>query len=116
MINKQKCTEDGGGTYHRQNWPLLELVESKCKGLWLFTWPSNEAPDLTINLYALETGVEIIAIMLQVERTNTNEAEIRGVVLVSYIAIKPLYISSPSLNDSAKRSPEASQAIFSMPL
>lgn len=54
--------------------------------------------------------------MLQVERTNTNEAETRGVVLVSYIAIKPLYISSPSLNDSAKRSPEASQAILSMPL
>lgn len=47
--------------------------------------------------------------------TNTSDAEISGVLLMSYTAIRPLYISWPSLYDKARRSPEASQAIFSMP-
>lgn len=56
------------------------------------------------------------SILLQNGSANTNDAETRGVLLVSYMAIRPLYISSPSLYDKAKRSPEASQVTFSMPL
>ena len=46
--------------------------------------------------------------------THTSEVAINGVLLTSYMAIRPWYDSSPSLKDKAKRSPEASQAIFSI--
>lgn len=48
-------------------------------------------------------------------KTYINDGQIRGVLLTSYTAISPLYNSSPSLKDTASRSPDASHAIFSIP-
>ena len=45
----------------------------------------------------------------------TSDSEISGDLRTSYTAIRPRYISFPSLNDNARRSPEASHANFSMP-
>ena len=45
----------------------------------------------------------------------TSDTETSGDLLTSYTATRPWYISFPSLNDNAKRSPEASHANFSMP-
>lgn len=47
--------------------------------------------------------------------TYINDGQIRGVLLTSYTAIRPLYNSSPSLKETASLSPEASHAIFSIP-
>lgn len=43
-----------------------------------------------------------------------NDVEIKGVLLTSNTAMRPLYSSWPSLYDTANLSPEASHAIFSI--
>uniref|UniRef100_A0A0A9DD35 Uncharacterized protein n=1 Tax=Arundo donax TaxID=35708 RepID=A0A0A9DD35_ARUDO len=45
----------------------------------------------------------------------TSDSETSGDLLTSYTATRPWYISFPSLNNSARRSHEASHANFSMP-
>lgn len=47
--------------------------------------------------------------------THISDGAIKGALLTSNMAMRPLYSSSPFLYDTAKRSPEASHAIFSMP-
>lgn len=46
--------------------------------------------------------------------TYTSDVEIKGVLLTSNTATRPLYCSSPFLYDTANLSPEASHDIFSM--
>lgn len=50
-----------------------------------------------------------------VDNSHIKDGQIRGVLLTSYTAIRPLDNLSPSLKETASRSPEASQAIFSIP-
>lgn len=121
--------------YHRQQRSLFEFVmKRKWHWLHIFTWTSDEPTSdhqkkrKWLNLpikprdnisYKLQHNTcsnthTHISFTGEIS-THTSDADIKGVLLTSYMAIRPSYSFSPTLYDRANRSPEASHAIFSMP-
>lgn len=67
-----------------------------------------------VNIYIVKGNIKEISFLSKRRiSTYTNDVEIKGVLLTSNTATRPLYCSSPSLYDTANLSPEASHAIFS---
>lgn len=122
--------------YHRQQRSLFEFVmKRKWHWLHIFTWTSNEPTsdhkkkrerkwlnlpikprdNMNYNIIRVQTHTHTHRSYTDEISTHTSDADIRGVLLTSYMAIRPSYSFSPALYDRANRSPEASHAIFSMP-
>jgi hypothetical protein len=113
----------GPPSYHRKQRSLLEfVVEGERKRLHSFSRSSDESTRRANrhfirachqgsgqNLHNRDNGAKSEDWWPYTSKTDTS-----GDLLTSYTARSPWYVSLPSLNDTARRSPEASHANFSM--